>query len=151
MSFQTHALLFFLLLLLMGSCSVFYPVILSSCNVDVQLSHQRFGDRPDSPRCLVSIFCDFCQPIIMHSVYVISSCSSTDSGFILGGILNLADVFSFPLFRDEFNYCYLSIYVIILSARVQDKPTVYRVKMKKGFLVVTTSQPSYCPFSGILS
>jgi len=32
--------------LLSGPCPVFYPVHLFSCDVDAQLSHQRFGDRP---------------------------------------------------------------------------------------------------------
>jgi len=35
--------LLFRLLLLKGSCLVFYPTYLSFCDVDVQLSHQRFG------------------------------------------------------------------------------------------------------------
>jgi len=48
-----------LLHLLVGPCSVFYPAWLSSCDVDVQLSHQRFGS------CVwFSIFCDFCKPLI---------------------------------------------------------------------------------------
>jgi len=41
-----ESLLLLLLHLLIGPCSVFYPVCLFSCDVDVQLSQQRFGDRP---------------------------------------------------------------------------------------------------------
>jgi len=41
------AALYFLLLLhlLIGSCPVFYAVCLFCCDIDVQLSYQRFGGR----------------------------------------------------------------------------------------------------------
>jgi len=38
--------LIFLLHLLIRPCPVFYSMCLLSCDVDVQLSHQRFGNRP---------------------------------------------------------------------------------------------------------
>jgi hypothetical protein len=39
----------------------------------------------------LSIFCDFCKPIIIHLVCMVSPCSSPDSGPSYD-ILNLADV-----------------------------------------------------------
>jgi len=39
-----------LLLPLIGQCLAFYPVCLSSCDVDVQSSQQRFGGRPGGPK-----------------------------------------------------------------------------------------------------
>jgi len=62
--------------------SAFYSVFLLSCNVDVQLS-QHFG----SLEYLVSIFCDFCQPVIIHPVYIISLCRF----WLIYDVLNLAD------------------------------------------------------------
>jgi len=41
-------------LLLIGLCPVFYPVCLFSCNVGIQLSHQRLGDDSEDLKCLVS-------------------------------------------------------------------------------------------------
>jgi len=41
------------------------------CDVDVQLSH---------PGVWFSTFSDFCKPIIIQPVYMISSCSSSDCG-----------------------------------------------------------------------
>jgi len=38
------------------------------------------------------ISCDFCQPVISHPVYMVSSCSPPDSDPSLRDILNLADV-----------------------------------------------------------
>jgi len=45
---QLSFFLLVLLHLLTGVCSVFYSVYLSSCDVDVQLSHQYFGGRSNS-------------------------------------------------------------------------------------------------------
>jgi len=61
--------------------NLFYAICLFSCDVDVQLSQQDLKD---------VWFSIFRQPIIIH-VYIISSCSSPDSGTSYG-ILNLADV-----------------------------------------------------------
>jgi len=44
----SHKFVLFLLLLLIGSYFVFYPVCLFFRDVDVQLSHQCFGDRSGS-------------------------------------------------------------------------------------------------------
>jgi len=49
---------------------------------------------------LLSIFCDFCKPIIVHPVYMVSSCSYPDFGSSYDKILSLADVAE--VFRCEF-------------------------------------------------
>jgi len=43
----------------------------------------------------MSHFCDFCQPVIIHLVYMISSCSSLDLGpsFDTSNVADVADVF----------------------------------------------------------
>jgi len=44
---------------------------------------------------LLSIFCDFCKPIIVHPVYIVSSCSCPDFDSSYDKILSLdvAEVF----------------------------------------------------------
>jgi hypothetical protein len=69
----------------MTMCYILSSVVLVSCDVDVQLSHQRFGRRSDvSWRCV--IFCD-----LVYLIYIISSCSSPNSGLFYD-ILDLANV-----------------------------------------------------------
>jgi len=49
------------LLLLMGSCFVFYPICLFSCNVDVRFPHERFGGSLDGLECLIFHFLRYLQ------------------------------------------------------------------------------------------
>jgi len=81
-----------LLHLLIEPSSVFYSVRLFSYDVDVKLSHQPFGGRPD---VWFSISCDFCQPVMVHPVYIVSPCLSSDSGpsYVILTLADVADVF----------------------------------------------------------
>jgi len=72
---------------------VFYPACLFSRDVDVQLSYQRFGDRPSGLEGVYFFsFGDFCKSVIVHSVYMVSPYSSSDSVSSYHN-LDLADAF----------------------------------------------------------
>jgi len=76
-----NEVLLLLPLLLIGSCLVFYPVCLFSCDIHVQLSHQHSGGRLTSLEMFdFPLFCDFCNPVTVHLVCMVSPCSSSDSG-----------------------------------------------------------------------
>jgi len=69
----SHWFLLLLLLLLLhlfiGSCPVFYPMCLFSCDVDVQFSPPRYWSLE---HVWFSISSDFCQPVIIYLVYDLS-------------------------------------------------------------------------------
>jgi len=93
---------------------------LLSRSLRVQLSHQRFGDRPGG---LETTFRDFCNPVVIRSVYMIRPCSTSDYGpsydtSNLANIMNVCCDFypllsvmhltsSFPSFL-TFSYGYLA-------------------------------------------
>jgi len=77
--------LFLLLRLLLQDCVLYFIQCACSRGVDVDvrtLVNVWEDHHPGGLGCLVSHFscCDFCHPVVVHSVYVISSCSSPDSG-----------------------------------------------------------------------
>jgi len=60
-------LLLLLLHLLTGPGPVFYLMRLFSCDVHIQLAHQRFGEHSgDLEVSEVSHFLRFCEPVIVH-------------------------------------------------------------------------------------
>jgi hypothetical protein len=96
------AALYFLLLLLLhlliGSCPhVFYAVCLFSCDVDVQLSQQRFEGRSGGLGVFgfpfLAIFAGY------YPVFMVSPCSSSDSGpaciFIFHQLFSLFFIYYF--------------------------------------------------------
>jgi len=81
-----------LLHLFVKRCAVFYTVCLFFYDIDVKRSQQSFGDRRDVQ---FSISCDFCQPVMVHSVYIASPYLSSDSGpsYVILTLADVADVF----------------------------------------------------------
>jgi len=80
---RTEIFLPLLLLLLIGSCCIFYPVcspVMSMSNFRSNLL-ETVSDIQETWRCLVPHFlrfCWFCLPVIIHPVCTISPCSSPD-------------------------------------------------------------------------
>jgi len=87
-----ESLLLLLLHLLIGLCSVFYPVCLFFCDIHVQLSQQRFGDHPGGLEMFGSHFLRFLQAgYHLSCLHGLFPCSSPDSDPSYD-TLNLIDV-----------------------------------------------------------
>jgi len=88
--FPVLANLLLLLHFLIESCSVFHSVCLFSCNVDVQFSRQRFGDRPGSLEIFsFPFFAVFAERLSC----ILFTCSSLDAGpsYDILNSVNIAD------------------------------------------------------------
>jgi len=60
-----------LLHLLGGSCLVFHPACLSSCDVDIQLLHQYLGSRLEDSRVFgLSVFATFASSSILFTWFL---------------------------------------------------------------------------------